>query len=431
MIYTVTVNPCLDVLRFLRSTSASLTDGTYRPENPNEHEKLRPGGKGLDVSRALVCLGTATRALGFIGDQTGDIVKGLIEAEGIDHAFIESGVETRTNIIVVLQGGDDHDSVLGEIRINSQGKEIPPNKFHLLYDQASRITDADAVGICGSLPFNIQQTFYNALIARFKKNPNCTVVLDGPAMATAEAMRLPQHRPDFIKPNLKEFNDLLIELFGDDTEQCLWPPGSEMPAGIGDEQYLEYVYTGTTIDQAVPKSFVVDENTFGRKWQHLLGRVLSVKKEFGVGVLLSLGPRGCLTTSADNDVLHAYLPQTVDARTRVGAGDSLVAGFLADHVKSSGNVAEALRGGVAAATARVGVEEHGNTNRFLSAKAYDQWRELIIVDVYRAGESLLPQFMRKAARKLTRFGASRRRGRTMSRSRRSRRGRVVRPSRAR
>ena len=210
MIYTVTVNPCVDVLRVLNADSQVLAEGTYRAENPYEHEKLRPGGKGIDVSRALVSLRCETKALGFIGDQTGEIVKGLLAAEGIDHDFIDSGVETRTNIILELRNDQ---KVLGEIRVNSQGREIPPNKYQRLYDQASKIEDAEAVAISGSLSFSMQPTFYNFLITTFKrKNPDCVVILDGPAAATAEAMYLPQHRPDFIKPNLKEFNDLLMYL---------------------------------------------------------------------------------------------------------------------------------------------------------------------------------------------------------------------------
>jgi len=402
MIYTVTVNPCLDVLRFLNVDAPSLSDGTYRPDNPNDHEKVRPGGKGLDVSRALVCLRCETKALGFIGDQTGDIVKGLLEAEGIDHGFIESGVETRTNIILVLQDRKSR-QVLGEIRVNSSGREIPPNKFHLLYDQASRIEDADAVAISGSLNFNMQPTFYNQLIRTFKeRNPHCTVMLDGPAAATAEAMTLALHRPDYIKPNLKEFNDLLIQLSGEDN--CLWRKGKAMPPGMGDEQYLEYLFTGTNQLGALPKRFVVDRQQFGDNWESLLKNVLTIKEKFKVGVLLSLGPRGCLTATDEGEVLHAYLPELVDPKTRVGAGDSLVAGFLAEHVRQrAGNLQEALRGAVAAATARVCVEEYSHNIKYLDLKKYQSTFQKVKVDIYRPGEKFEPKFLDIVPPELTRF----------------------------
>jgi fructose-1-phosphate kinase PfkB-like protein len=402
VICTVTVNPCLDLIRFVGVDEPSLSDGTYRPDNPNDHEKVRPGGKGLDVSRALVCLGSETKALGFIGDQTGDIVKGLLEAEGIDHGFIESGVETRTNIILVLQDRKTG-QVLGEIRVNSQGREIPPNKFHLLYDQANRIEDADAVAISGSLNFNMQPTFYNQLIRTFKeKNPRCTVVLDGPAAATAEAMALSLHRPDYIKPNLKEFNDLLVQLSG--GENCLWPSRRPMPPGVGDEQYLEYVFTGTNHGRALPRRFVVDREQFTRNWETLLKHVLTFKEKFKVGVLLSLGPRGCLTATDEGEVLHAYLPVLVNPKTRVGAGDSLVAGFLAEHVRQrAGNIQEALKGAVAAATARVCVEEYGANNKYLDRKQYMSTFKKVRVDVYRPGEKFEPKFLDAVPPELTRF----------------------------
>jgi fructose-1-phosphate kinase PfkB-like protein len=403
MIYTVTVNPCLDVLRFLSVDSGSLSDGTYRPDNPNEHEKLRPGGKGLDVSRALVCLRSETKALGFIGDQTGELVKGLLEAEGIDHDFIDSGVETRTNIILILQNRKTKEG-FSEIRVNSQGREIPPNKLHLLYDQAARIHDAEAVAVSGSLSFNMQPTFYNHLITTFKKkNPRCTVVLDGPAPATAETMALRQHRPDFIKPNLKEFNDLLIKLYAGGKR--LVPNANPLPHHVGEEQYLEYAFTSTALDPPPPAKLKVDQKKFEENWQKLLKYVLEIKEDFKVGVLLSLGPIGCLSANDEGQVLHAYLPNLVAPKTRVGAGDSMVAGFLSALGRQrTDNMSEALRGAVASATARVCVEEYGANERYLEMKEYQGNLKKVRVDEYGPNGKFAPKFLKFVPRKLSRFG---------------------------
>ncbi len=399
MIYTVTVNPCLDVLRFLsaKSQAPSLSDGTYRPENPNEDEKLRPGGKGIDVSRALVCLQNETKALGFIGDQTGEILKGLLAAEGIDHEFIDSGVETRTNIILVLRDAREHSKVLGEIRINSQGKEIPPNKYQLLYGQANRIGDAKAVAISGSLSFNMQPTFYNSLIRTFKtKNPGCIVLLDGPAAPTAEAMVLPQHRPDFIKPNIKEFSDLVTQLDLQRHSGVASFPlrGDQLPSGASDEQYLEYAFTGTRLASGPPKDFEVDKGKFRSNWGVLLQCVLHIKQEFGVTTLLSLGPAGCISADDDGRILHAYIPQQIKIGTRVGAGDCLAAGFLSKHVNdpSSNPLENALKAGIAAATARIVVEEYGANKKYLDRKVYERYLGQVKLDTYSPESALVPQF---------------------------------------
>jgi 1-phosphofructokinase len=84
MIYTITVNPCLDVLKFLRLKGKPLTSGTYRPEDPNKDETERPGGKGIDVSRCLFCLRCETTALGLVGQATGEIVQGLLNPSFAD-----------------------------------------------------------------------------------------------------------------------------------------------------------------------------------------------------------------------------------------------------------------------------------------------------------------------------------------------------------
>jgi fructose-1-phosphate kinase PfkB-like protein len=405
MIYTVTVNPCLDVLRFLAIDSPSLSDGTYRLDDPNIHEKVRPGGKGIDVSRALVCLRCETKALGFIGDQTGDIVKGLLAAEGIDHDFINSGIETRTNLILVLQN-HQRKKVLGEIRVNSQGREIPPNKFQFLYDQASRVDDAQAVAISGSLSFNMQPTFYNFLITTFKKkNPHCIVVLDGPAPATAEAMFLPQHRPDFIKPNLKEFNELLINLSG--RNKYLWLENEHLPDGVGDEQYFEYCFTGIPLDlnlvKKLPDEKKIDEEKFIHNWETLLRNVLYIWEKFKVSTLLSLGPAGCIACDIDNTILHAYIPESVEAKTRVGAGDCLVAGFTSQYVcQHSGSIQAALKAGVAAATARIVVEEYG-ANKYLDINEYKLYLSKTRLDLYRPTDSFSPKFTSYMPPELCRF----------------------------
>lgn len=359
MIYTVTVNPCLDVLRYLESKDASLGTQTIRPRNPNTDEIMRPGGKGLDVSRALTCLRVQSKALGFIGDQTGKIVEGLLLAEGIDSQFVETGIETRTNIILLLREKPNV-APHGEIRINSKGREVPPNKYHFLYDLCKNVSDPEAFIICGSLCHRMQSTFYNSLIRNAKKNnPNCVVILDGPPKATAEAMTLPLHKPDFIKPNLIEFENLIKvlwkkkSLFGENE-------ADRLPPNISKEDFLEYKYTGTPLKmigkEDIPNDFQLDKKKLTKNWAMLLGFVYEVKDEFDVNVILSLGPMGCVSINDQKQIIHTYYTGKVDVKTRVGAGDCLVAGFVSQYLNQR-IIKDALRSAVAASIARIEVDE--------------------------------------------------------------------------
>lgn len=387
MIYTITVNPCLDVLRFIRhDREGGLLDGTYRPDDPNKDERQRPGGKGIDVSRALACLRTDTLALGFCGDATGSMLRGLLDAEGISNDFVDIGVETRTNIILFLVGDDN--AVKHEIRINSKGKEVPPNRYVLLYEKCADITNAAGLAVSGSLCFEMQDTFYNALIRNIRKNNSgCVVVLDGPERATAEAMSLKATRPDYIKPNLSEFDALLRELSTGNRHLC-----SEFPDTIGSEKYLEYLFTGATVAGTLEQKWRIDKAKLTKNWLNLIDHVRFIRDDYGVQTLLSLGPLGCCTVAAgENEFLHAYIPTPCKPRTRVGAGDCLVAGFLSEFVKKR-DLDGALRAGVAAASARLHTEE-SSVGKYLDAERFRELHDQVRIDKYTEQDVGSPKFL--------------------------------------
>jgi len=387
MIYTITVNPCLDIMRFLQHTGThGLQDGTYRPEDPNNDERQRPGGKGIDVSRALVCLRNETKALGFIGDATGKILLGLLDAEGIESDFVDGGVETRTNIIIFLR--DESGMVVSEIRINSKGKEVPPNRYSLLYQKCAEIDDADGLAVSGSLCFEMQDTFYNALIRNIRKNnPKCVVVLDGPDRATAEAMSLDAHRPDFIKPNLGEFDALLRHVTNGATTLC-----NEYPEGVSRDQYLEYIYSGAAVKPPPDGKFSIDRKSLSNNWRALMEHLRFIKKTFGVQTLLSLGPLGCCTVAEKEDeFLHAYMPEPCKLRTRVGAGDCVVAGFLSHYVEGR-DLDLALKAAVAAASARVEVEE-SRVGKYLDRDRFSTMLKSVRLNKYTEQDFEKPKYL--------------------------------------
>ena len=207
----------------------------------------------------------------------------------------------------------------------------------------------------------------------------------------------PQHRPDFIKPNLKEFNEILGRL-ALDKQKCLRWSGeaSILPSWLGDEQYLEYAYTGTRLDRDLPPELTVGWDLFVDNWHELLGLLTFIKEEFNVSALLSLGPLGCITAVKDGRLLHAYVPEQVKPQTRVGAGDCLVAGFLSRYGGDPpSTVEDALVSGVAAATARIGVEESLN-GKYLNLMEYSLYKSLVKLDTYEPG-NCEPQFVNNVA----------------------------------
>ena len=405
MIYTVTVNPCLDVIKLLDVDydPGALKSGTIRPANPNENEFMRPGGKGLDVSRALTCLGVETKALGFIGDQTGQIVRGMLKAEGIDNNFIETGIETRTNIILSLSRKKNGENLSqfqnNEIRVNSHGKEVPPNKYYLLYDLCHSINNADAFAICGSLSYGMQPAFYNSLIRDVRDaSPQCVVMLDGPAEATAQAMQFEGTRPQFIKPNLKEFNELLEVLKDNDEiviEKELYT-SDIIPKDVSDEDFLEYMYTGVEPNSGgFQEKDKINDEKLSKNWEYLLNSIYSIKDKLGVSVLLSLGAMGCVCIDENGIIFHAYTNENIGKiETRVGAGDSVVAGFLAAFVQTQRDLPRSLKSGVAASIARI-TEDERETGSFLGKTTYFEFLEgdKILIDSYPAGDAhKLPKF---------------------------------------
>jgi 1-phosphofructokinase len=326
----------------------------------------------------------------MVGQATGEIVQGLLNAEGIQSEFINTGIETRTNIILVVAR-----KPLSEVRINSKGPKIPPINYGRLYDQCSKLHDAKALAICGSLCYKMEDTFYNNIIATVRKNnPECVVILDGPENATVEAMVFPTHRPDFIKPNLIEFHRLLQCLDGENYG--LYEEGEENDIknkGISLENYLEHKYTGITLehkDITIGNEWKLDEEKLKSNWNKLLNRVVHIKDTYKVTTILSLGALGCISVSdEEGKVLHSYIPEKLEVLTRVGAGDCLVAGFLSEYTKNS-NIKKALEAGIAAASARISVEEYtadGKVSKYLDLNKFKEMKEKVCIDSYNAGET--------------------------------------------
>ena len=261
--------------------------------NRTTEEKIFPGGKGINVSMVLKNLGLENTALGFYAGFTGEELKRLVEEKGICADFIPVR-EGMTRINVKLRSEQ-------ESEINGQGPAIAAEDIDALYAKLERLKEGDILVMAGSIPDVMPQTIYMDIMKRLA-GKNLKIVVD----ATRDLLVnvLPYH-PFLIKPN----NHELGEIFG------------------------------VTIED---KAKVV---AYARKLQEKGAR----------NVLVSMAGEGAVLVADDGSVFQAKAPKGRVVNS-VGAGDSMVAGFLTGYLKE-GNYEKAFQMGVCTGSASAFSEE--------------------------------------------------------------------------
>ncbi|MDX3645563.1 1-phosphofructokinase [Streptomyces sp. MB09-02B] len=279
MILTVTPNPSLD--------------RTYEVPSLDRGEVIRatgermdPGGKGVNVSRAVAAAGRRTVAVLPLGGAPGALVADLLDAQGIEVARVAVAGATRSNIALA-----EADGVL--TKINAPGPELSAAERELLLETVrAQSADASWIACCGSLPRGLAPSWYAELVARAHA-AGARIALDTSGPALLAALR---ERPDVVKPNAEE----LAEAVGRPL---------------------------TTVGDAV--------------------KAAEELREMGAtAVLASLGADGQLLVNASG---AWYGTARVDAvRSNVGAGDSSLAGFLIAGGHGPDALASAVAHGAAA-----------------------------------------------------------------------------------
>lgn len=256
-----------------------------------DEASYRPGGKGVNVSVMLTSLGAENTALGIGAGAFGREAVRLLEESGCktDFVFLPDG-NSRLNFQICTAGGE-------ETKLNGKGPEISAAAMEQLENKLARLQDGDSLVLAGTIPPSLPQDTYFRLLKRVEGRTVRTVVdAAGEALLSA----LPQH-PFLIKPNREE----LGEVFG-----------------------VEITDLSMARDCA---------------------RALQDKGARNVAV--SLGEKGALLVCEDGSALFCRAARGT-VRSTVGAGDSLVAGFLYGH-DLHGTLEGALRWGTAASSATV------------------------------------------------------------------------------
>lgn len=247
------------------------------------YEEMFIGGKGINVSVILNELGIKSKALGFTAGSTGEVIENSLKDRGIDTDFIK------------LKNGNSRINVkirsLQETEINGQGPQIDEEALTALFDKLDALTDGDTLILAGSVPNSLPSDIYEIILHRLSGIKIKTVV----DAANDLLLKVLKYEPFLIKPNDHE----LGEMFGVNL---------------------------TTIEE-------IEE--YAKKLQDMGAK----------NVLVSMAGDGALLIDENGEV-HICGVCSGTVKNSVGAGDSMVAGFIAGL--SEGDYEYALRLGTAA-----------------------------------------------------------------------------------
>lgn len=270
-------------------------------------EAVMAGGKGINVSIVLKNLGHPSCALGFLAGFTGDEIARRLQLQGVDTDFIEvSRGMSRINVKV---------KSAEETEINGIGPDIAPSDIEALYTKLDALTSDDILVISGSVPAVLPGDIYERIMERLEGR-GIRIVVD----ATRELlMNVLAFHPFLVKPN----NHELGEIFG--------------------------------VELKARKDVV----PYAKKLQELGAR----------NVLVSMAGEGAVLVAENGDVIESPSPKGTVVNS-VGAGDSMVAGFIAGYLESDGNYEQAFRMGVCTGSASafsLGLAERDQVEELLAA----------------------------------------------------------------
>ena len=250
-------------------------------------EHVYPGGKGINVSRILKTLGHDNVATGFVSNFTGDFITNSLSDLNIKSDFIKlDNGFTRINVKIK---SDE------ETEINGGGPHISDEKLKELFDKLSELKEGDILVLAGSIPSTLKEDLYEKIMEQVKEY-NVKVVVDATKNLLLNVLK---YNPFLIKPN----NHELEEIFN------------------------------------VKLECVEDIVAYGKKLQEMGAR----------NVLVSRGKDGAILITEDKELFISNVPKGIVINS-VGAGDSMVAGFISGYTNSN-SYEEALRLGAASGSA--------------------------------------------------------------------------------
>ena len=261
--------------------------------NRSVGEQIYAGGKGINVSIVLKNLGVENTALGYVAGFTGDEILRQIKEHDVDCDFVK--LENGLSRINVKLKSD------GETEINGSGPDITEEDLKSLYRKISKLGKGDFLILSGSIPKSIPDDIYENIMKALLYS-GVEFIVD----ATKDLLlNVLKYRPFLIKPNHHE----LAEMFNVEIK--------------GDEDIIKYA----------------------KKLQEMGAK----------NVLISMAGDGAILITENGEALKRDVPKGT-LKNSVGAGDSMVAGFLAGYLKNH-DIKEAFKMGVATGSASAFSEE--------------------------------------------------------------------------
>lgn len=255
--------------------------------NRTEEEYLLPGGKGINVSIVLHNLGMESTTLGFVAGFTGQEIRRCIKEKGIKDNFIEVS-RGISRINVKLRSNE-------ESEINGRGPAITPENLEEFYAQLDKLENGDVLVLAGSIPDVLPETLYRNIMERLADR-GVMIAVDATRDLLCNVLEL---HPFLIKPNHIE----LGEIFG---------------VQLHDKQEVI---------------------TYAKK----------LKERGARNVLISMAGEGAVLVAEDGTTYESQAPKGKVVNS-VGAGDSMVAGFLYGYL-TSGSYEKAFYMGLSAGSA--------------------------------------------------------------------------------
>ena len=232
--------------------------------------QISAGGKGIMESRMLCLIGAKSKALGFLGGFSGQYIKDFLSENQIDSDFTE--IEDLTRINVKLKSQEN------ETSLDAAGPKLQESEINQFLEKFDHLKEDDIVVFAGTIPKSLGEDFYERLIAKVQKQ-KATFVMDVDGQKLLDS--LPAH-PLLIKPNREELEAIFETSFKNN-------------------------------EQIIP---------YGQK-------------------LLEMGAQNVIVSMAGDGALlftneKVYFAQGIkgELKNSIGAGDSTVAGFLAEYSQS-------------------------------------------------------------------------------------------------
>lgn len=234
-------------------------------------EKVLAGGKGINVSTVLKNLGHDNTALGFTAGFTGDEIRRILDTMGVKTDFIHLDTGM-TRINVKLKCSE-------ETEVNGIGPEISDRALNELYAKLDKLKNGDILVLAGSIPSSLPESVYCEIMARLK-DKDLKIIVD----ATRDLLvNVLEYKPFLIKPN----NHELGEIFGKELK------------------------TDAEIIQCAKQ----------------------LQDKGARNVLVSMAGDGAIMLTEDGEVIKSMPPKGKVVNS-TGAGDSMVAGFVAGYLES-------------------------------------------------------------------------------------------------